>query len=209
MPDMQEIPKPQLLDPNRVDRDDREDMTAEDHRSQAQLLSKALEESCGYADQLWNQLNAVRGYLLESLPPDPRLPGPHTVTCASPTGPDDEDGWQQWISAFSTTTSTLCGPHGDSGFGLTTARGEAQRRRTAREMLMHAEHPDTAVPVTGSPAVTRSTPTQHSAAAHAEAAAKPASGLPPALRTAGAAVVGVLALRGLLPRGRRNDRPQS
>ncbi len=50
---MYEIPKPELLDPDRVTRDDREDFTPADHRSQAQLLGKALGDSCAYADQLW------------------------------------------------------------------------------------------------------------------------------------------------------------
>ena len=136
---MQEIPKPELLDPDRVDRDDREDMTTEDHRSQKQLLAKALGESCSYADQLWEQLNQVRAYLLDSLPPDPDCPVRRRLRRASPTGPDDEQGWQRWMATFADTTSVLCGAHGDSGFGLSTAKEEAQVRRTAPVLtLQHA-----------------------------------------------------------------------
>lgn len=138
---MQEIPKPELLNPDRIDRDDREDMSAEDHRSQAQLLSKALEESCGYADQLWEQLDEVRAYLLASLPPDPRMPGPKTTASASPTGPDDEEGWQRWVTTFAATTSVLCGSHGDSGFGLSRAKEEAQVRRSAPIMALRHKYP--------------------------------------------------------------------
>lgn len=34
------------------------------------------------------------------------------------------------MTAFPAATCTLCGPHGDSGFGLSRAREEAQRRRS-------------------------------------------------------------------------------
>ena len=141
---MYEIPKPELLDPDRVTRDDREDFTPADHRSQAQLLGKALGDSCAYADQLWEQVNALRAYLLDSLPPDPRRPGPHTTASASPTGPDDDDGWARWMNAFAATTSVLCGAHGDSGFGLSRAREEAQVRRTAPELTLQAHRPELA-----------------------------------------------------------------
>lgn len=49
---MQTISQPEVLDPQRVDRDDREDMTAEEHRARWQLFARALDESCGYAQQL-------------------------------------------------------------------------------------------------------------------------------------------------------------
>lgn len=187
---MYEIPKPELLDPDRVDRDDREDFTADDHRSQAQLLAKALGESCAYADQLWDQVNALRDYLLNSLPPDPRTPGPHATAAASPSGPDDEDGWVNWINAFATTTSVLCGSHGDSGFGLSRAREEAQLRRTAPELTLHARHPDL-----GEPEPTPAEP--HDAPPSAQSPADS----PTITRSVGRAVAGgavaVLALRGL------------
>ena len=192
---MQEIPKPELLDPDRVDRDDREDMTTEDHRSQKQLLAKALGESCSYADQLWEQLNQVRAYLLDSLPPDPRLPGPKTTASASPTGPDDEQGWQRWMATFADTTSVLCGAHGDSGFGLSTAKEEAQVRRSAPVLtLQHrlAQREAEAAP-----------PGPTSAEAAAETKAAGNSGWS-AVKIAGAVVTAALALRGL----RRTPRPR-
>jgi hypothetical protein len=208
-----EIPKPELLDPDRVDRDDREDFTPEDHRSQARLLAKALGESCAYADQLWEQLNAVRGYLLASLPPDPRTPGPHRSTAASPTGPDDDAGWQNWIDAFAGTTSVLCGSHGDSGFGLSRAREEARLRRTAPELRTAAERsahgePEAPVPQTTSPQPAQQDghPVAHTSAPSSGPAPLPAATLPMAVKTAAGTVVAVLAARGLrtLPRpGRR------
>jgi hypothetical protein len=109
----------------------------EDDRPRAELLDIALHESCAYADQLWNHLNAVRQYLLDSLPPDPPTATPTAteptatepvVTGAAPTGPADEQGWQNWMTAFAAVTSVLCGPHGDSGFGLSRAEQLAGRR---------------------------------------------------------------------------------
>ncbi len=87
----QPIPEPELLDPDRINRDAREHFTTDDHRARADLLSQALEDSCAYARQLWETLDTQRAYLLQSLPPDPRTPGAH-VLGASPTGPDDELG---------------------------------------------------------------------------------------------------------------------
>lgn len=194
---MYEIPKPELLNPDRENRDDREDFTAKDHRSQSQLLAKALGESCAYADQLWEQVNALRGYLLDSLPPDPRTPGPHTTASASPTGPDDEDGWTRWIAAFATTTSVLCGSHGDSGFGLSRAREEARLRRTAHALTLHARHPRLDGP--------EPTPTvSHGPAPAAQPPDEPPAHATTTTRSIGktvaAAVVTVLALRGLRTR---------
>ena len=73
----------------------------------------------------------MRQYLLDCLPPDPHTATGPIATGAAPTGPEDEHGWQNWITAFAEVTSVLCGPHGDSGFGLSRAREEAQRRRTS------------------------------------------------------------------------------
>jgi len=125
------IPKPQVLDPNRLLRDDRERQFSKDHRTRAEVLEIALHESCAYAQQLWDDLNAMRQYLLDSLPPDPHITAGPIAIAAAPTGPDDEQGWQDWITAFAAVTSALCGPNGDSGFGLSRAREEAQRRRTS------------------------------------------------------------------------------
>lgn len=182
---MQEIPKPQLLDPDRVDRDEREEMTADDHSSRAQLFAVALEETCEYADQLWTQVNALRGYLLDALAPDPRLPGVHTRISASPIGPDDETGWQKWIEAYATTNSVLCGAHGDSGFGLSEAREQAQVRRSAPELNLHVRHP----------ATTAEAPPKSSEPAEQP---KRAPSWSP-LKVAGAAIITVLTLRGLRP----------
>jgi hypothetical protein len=108
-----------------------EDNFTANNESRAVLLQRALETSCAYADQLWDDLNAMRQYLLDCLPPDPHTATGPVATGAAPTGPDDEQGWQNWMTAFAEVTSVLCGPHGDSGFGLSRAREEAQRRRTS------------------------------------------------------------------------------
>jgi hypothetical protein len=142
---MQPIPLPELLDPDRQLRNDRADVANDDDRTRAELLDTALHDSCRYAQQLWQELDTTRAYLLESLPPDPREPGDHTRTATAPAGPDDEDGWNAWMERFAAVTSALCGPHGDSGFGLGRARQEAQRRRTAPVLTVHAVQDSPAV----------------------------------------------------------------
>ena len=196
----QPIPQPELLDPDRINRDAREHFTTEDHRARADLLSQALEDSCAYARQLWQTLDEQRLYLLQSLPADPRTPGAHAVG-ASPTGPDDERGWRNWIGAFAATTSALCGPHGDSGFGLSEARAQAQLRRTAPEMRMRAHDPTVD---TGTDEVKTE---RHRGALGSDSSrtTSPKSSVPRTLETnraakiIAAAVVTVLALRGLRP----------
>lgn len=189
---MQPIPTPQVLDPNRILDNDRGDFTA-DHEARAQLFKEALHETCAYAQQLWHDLDAMRGYLLNSLPPDPRSPGPHPTASASPTGPHDETGWDNWITAYAAVTSVLCGPHGDSGYGLGEGRREATLRRTAPVPRIHAEHPGLGTP-------------DRPAAAHAAATQEPPAQRAPARsrtgRTATMAVLILLALRGLRPRRR-------
>jgi hypothetical protein len=180
------IPEPEMLNPDRVNRDSREDFTADEHKSRGDLLAKALGESCDYARQLWQTLNAQRTYLLDSLPSDPRKPGTHR-TSASPTGPDDEEGWENWVAAFSSVTSALCGPHGDSGFGLSEAHDEARVRREAPQARLDAKFPPVREPA-ARPAP--STPSKVDAAAKTLSPAKIAAGI----------VVGFLALRGLRPR---------
>jgi hypothetical protein len=123
---LEEVPKPQLLDPDRILGDEREEMTLEDHRDRARELNAALHDSCAYADQLWERLDGVRRYLVDSLP-EPRL-NPHAVGGASPTGPDDEHGWQAWADAYAGITAVLAGPHGDSGFAEDEARQIARAR---------------------------------------------------------------------------------
>jgi hypothetical protein len=207
---MHPIPKPELLDPDRISRDDREGMSAEDHRSQAQLLETALHESCAYAGQLWDQLDAVRRYLLDCLPPDPRAPDAH-VTGAAPTGPDDEQGWQHWMTAFADTTSVLCGAHGDSGFGASRARQEAQLRRTlpaaeaapAEPAAVEpvAVEPVAVEPVAVEPAATRAEPTDTlSPDAASEQRLRPRADVRVIAKAVSATVVVALAIRGLRPR---------
>jgi len=127
MTDITDIPRPEVLDPHRPLRRHGTELF-EDNRPEVDVLRQALEDSCGYADQLWHTLDQLRAYLLVSLPPDPSTAGAGRIG-ASPAGPDDDDGWQAWIQAFAATTSVLCGPHGDGGFGLSRARQESQRRR--------------------------------------------------------------------------------
>lgn len=127
MTDITFIPRPEVLDPHRPLRRHGTELL-EDNRPEVDVLRLALEDSCGYADQLWQTLNQMREYLLVSLPPDPVTAGIGRVG-ASPAGPDDDEGWQAWIQAFASTTSVLCGPQGDGGFGLSRARQESQRRR--------------------------------------------------------------------------------
>lgn len=135
------IPQPLVLDPDRELSDDREDMTVEEHRSRARRLDAALHDTCDYAKQLWTDVARARQYLFDSLPPDPRRPASERVG-TSPTGPDDDAGWQRWEDAYSELTSVLAGPHGDSGMGRSEARAAATLRRTAPNARLRAEHPD-------------------------------------------------------------------
>lgn len=204
---MHPIPSPQILDPDRPLANDRGGFsTADDDNSRAELLDTALRATCAYAKQLWENLDAVRTYLLDSLPPDPRSPGPHPHACASPTGPDDEQGWQNWIAAYASVTSVLCGPQGDSGFGLHEARNAAEERRTAPILNLYARHPE--LEHGDAPAAAagmhsdrglgirtdaQSTAPDPSASSRGDGAIRPAL----------TAVVLLLALRGLRPRRRR------
>jgi hypothetical protein len=178
----QPIPTPQVLDPDRVLDNDRDDLTA-DHQARAALLDDALRKTCDYARQLWNTLDGVRDYLMDSLPPDPRSPGPHPHLSASPTGPDDEPGWTNWISAYASVSSVLCGPHGDSGYGIGEARHAAELRRTAANLNLYARHPEL---VDDAPAPTDATATATTSRSSA--------------RTFATVALVLLAVRGLLPR---------
>lgn len=188
---MDPIPQPHLLDPDRILDPQRDDLTA-DHESRAQMYQDGLRESCAYAQQLWQTLDGVRAYLMDSLPPDPRAPDAH-VTCASPTGPDDEQGWVHWIDMFSVVTSVMCGPHGDSGFGYGQAREAAQVRRT-----VEAQSPPPPAPVASAESTVASNATETS---DEGGPARPARSKP--IRVVAGAVIAVLAVRGLLPRPRR------
>lgn len=126
MTDIQDIPKPQVLDPHRSLTHEREEMTLEEHRNRARELEGALQDSCAYADQLWERLDGIRHYLVDSLPPQPRsgsrLGGAH------PSGPDDEQGWYDWRNAYAAVTSVLAGPKEDMGFGAEEADQIARER---------------------------------------------------------------------------------
>lgn len=198
---VQPIPKPQLLDPHRPIHEDRGDS-----------VEHALSESCAYANMLWDNLDTVRHYLLASLPTDPHAPGAETRTSASPTGPGDDEGWHQWMRTFADVTSVLCGPHGDSGFGLERAAEEAQHRRTSPAATAawagNAENdPNTAPTVHADPPIPAPQPRaaqdsttaspQHTAPQHE---ARGDRHLP---RPDGLAVLIGLAVRGLRPRHSR------
>ena len=189
---MHPIPQPDLLNPDRLKTNERSDMTADEHRSRAQLLDQALHESCAYATELWQHLNAARTYLLESLPSDPRAPGTNPHSGASPTGPTDDVGWQRWTEAYATVTSILAGPHGDSGFGLGEAKEAARLRREAPNLNVLATvnpnvpNPEPAAAVV-EPNVSNPEPVV--------AVVKPQRGNQ--LRSMGLGALAVLALRGL------------
>lgn len=185
---MHPIPRPELLDADRVTSDEREDMTLDEHRSRAREFDKALHATADYAGTLWNQLDAVRGYLFESLPSDPRRPGPQPRASASPTGPDDERGWQDWIATAAAVTSVLAGPQGDSGFGLSEARTAAEERRSAPNLRVFAAKsaaPATAAEPVAPPPVP---PTAPAAAANSART----------LRSIAVGVLAVLAIRGVV-----------
>lgn len=188
---MQPIPSPQVLDPDRILDNDRGDFTA-DHEARAQLLDEALHETCTYAQQLWHDLDAVRGYLLNSLPPDPRAPGPHPSASASPTGPDDDTGWDNWITAYAAVTSVLCGPDGDSGYGLSEGRREATLHRAAPVLRIQAGHP----------ALGQTAAQEVSAGVEHAAMKFHHRGRSRTARAAATTVLVLLALRGIRPRRR-------
>ncbi|MCW2539473.1 MAG: hypothetical protein JWN95_1198 [Frankiales bacterium] len=130
------MPMPEMLDPNRPSLKARLEMA--DVAERVRLLAESLEKVSVYGQLLWHDVDALRQYLLASAPSDPYLPGPHRVG-ASPTGPDDQEGWNNWIAAYAEATSVLAGPHGDSGFGLREARHEEQIRRSAPDVLLQAK----------------------------------------------------------------------
>jgi hypothetical protein len=192
---MHPVPRPHVLDPDRDLDNDRGDFTA-DHVTRAALLQDALKVSCSYGQQLWSTLDDVRRYLFESLPPDPRSPGPHPRAGASPTGPDDDAGWDNWIATYSSVTSALCGPQGDSGYGLHEARRAAQDRRSAPNLRLSNDHPE----LRHDRPELEAEPT----VAQASRIGEP-SPHRPAHRVAVAVLV-VMAVRGLRPRSRRSSR---
>lgn len=179
----QPIDKPQLLDPDRNVDPNREDITI-DHESAAKELREALEATAEYGTQLWDHLDGVRHYLMDSLPPDPRAAGPHTQLGAHPTGPDDTEGWQRWVDIYASVTSVLAGPHGDSGYGLGEARDAARLRTDAPNVRLAARI--------------------QTLAKRPEPAASVENKTGALLRALGLAALGLLALRGMRPREQRS-----
>lgn len=129
---MDAIPQPEILDP--PTHDSGESGNEDGGGPSLELLETALRETCAYAHAMWHDLNAVRQYLVDCLPPDPRRRGMDLTASASPTAPDDDEGWEQWISVFARVSSVLGGPHGDSGSGRASAQREAQLRRSAQAL---------------------------------------------------------------------------
>lgn len=187
---MQPIPAPEVLDPNRLLLDDRTTMT-QDERGRAEILQAALQDSCDYAQQLWHRLDGIRHYLMASLPPDPRSPGARPTSAASPTGPDDEQGWTNWITAYAAVNSVLCGPQGDSGFGLGEARHAAELRRSVPVLAIPTQ------PIGTQPGDDE--PVQHPEPSHDPPQPPNRSRL---VRATAVAVLVLFALRGLQPRRR-------
>lgn len=136
---MQPIPQPDVFDPERAMSDEREGMSVDEHRARAAEAMAALKDVREYGVLLWEHLDLARHYLYDSLPSDPRSPGTAPHLSARPTGPDDEDGWARWMAAYAQVTSVLAGPHGDSGFGMSEAKTEAQRRRNAPNVRIAVE----------------------------------------------------------------------
>ncbi|MGI8677560.1 MAG: hypothetical protein ACR2LX_02515 [Jatrophihabitans sp.] len=190
---MHPIPRPELLDADRTKSHYRDEMSMLDQESRAERLDDALHASCAYATELWQHLDAVRGYLYDSLPSDPRAPGDHPHACASPTGADDEPGWQRWIDTFATATSILAGPHGDSGFGLSEANKAARARREAPNLKVLGK-----AAAVRTPAHAGSHPSATPAVQPTREDAKAPRSDPK--RLVGLALLTILAVRGLRPR---------
>lgn len=111
--DLGDIPMPEVLDAERDVGGRYDQQPLDDSEVREQMLRSALAASCGYGQQLWNQLTSVRSYLVATVP--------------SATAGDDE--WERWRTAYTTVTCQLAGPHGDSGYGAQEARRTEQQRR--------------------------------------------------------------------------------
>jgi hypothetical protein len=108
---MQAIPMPDLLDV------DNQLITLPETDAK---VEKALRDTAEYAQQLWRQLQVAREYLLTTT----------VAGRATPAGPHDEPGWRDWQAVYAGITSTLAGPRGDSGFGVSEAELESRWRRS-------------------------------------------------------------------------------
>lgn len=116
---MHEIPQPEVLNPDRLG-GNRDTMGFGGDPETAERLFRELQETCEYARALWQQLDAVRNYLVDSLPRPAATGGP--LGGASPAGRDDERGWQAWTDVYTAVVGCLEGPRRDSGFGHDEAR---------------------------------------------------------------------------------------
>jgi hypothetical protein len=142
------VPMPTLLNPDRQVVNSRADFLDHDRRNLIPALERSIADLCAYGQQLWNDVNAMRTYLLHHQPPthragqparqlqgDPVSAGQSTTTTTGDAGgaADDADGqaaWRAWIAAYAAVTSVLAGPHGDSGFGIQEAHRIAEMRLT-------------------------------------------------------------------------------
>jgi hypothetical protein len=188
--ELQPIETPELLDPDRIVDPNRGNMTI-DHESAAKELREALEATAEYGQQLWHHLVAVRQYLMESLPPDPRAAGPHTQLSAHPSGPDDTEGWQRWADIYASVVAVLAGPHGDHGYGHGEAREAVRIRTQAPNARLAARLHDTLGPGTSGPPATEGEPAERTTGNLDSAGV---------LRGLALAALGLLAVRGLRPR---------
>jgi hypothetical protein len=202
---MDRFTQPHVLDPNRLLINDLNEFTA-DHEAMSTALKAALDETCEYAQQLWEELDAVRHYLIDAAPQDPRISDGPVRSCATPSGPDDDEGWTKWSSAYARVTTLLAGPNGDSGYGEQEAAREQRDRRlaaTAERDQPDDEHapaqttPDVPVAADGGAAdgvaVVSAAPDPRVAAAPANPTGKGPGGKGAAARTA-AAVAASLAV---------------
>ena len=126
---MDDIAPPSLLNPERLSIDDRNEMTAEQHADRAEALHRELNATCEYATKLWQALDGMRAYLLEAAPQNPRTVTGEARSAATPTGPDDDAGWESWATAFASISSILVGPLGNETYGRQAAEQEQRDRR--------------------------------------------------------------------------------
>lgn len=92
--------QPQLLDPERELRDDREDMRLEEHRISARRLDAPVHARCGYAEQRWTDVARVRQYRYDDLPLDPR----RAASERGGTSPTEPDGRSRLAAMVLVTT---------------------------------------------------------------------------------------------------------
>ncbi len=112
---MEPMPKPEVLDPDRVAL---RPVEGHDPDALRERLSAALRDACAYGDMLWNELARVRQYLAELA--DPAVDtAPRLATQAE---------WDSWAHVYTEVTSAMAGPTGDSGLALGEARQLAQQQ---------------------------------------------------------------------------------